>query len=136
MNKAIANEMQVSIQYMWQHVQWGGIKHYAVTDELKKIAIAEMKHAEKIADRLWYLGGKPTTSPSPITVGENIWNMAEVDAKAEQDTIVLYKEIVKVADEEGDVTTRVIFEGILKEEEEHHDFFISVLEDNESNKKA
>ena len=27
--------------------------------------------------------------------------------------------------------TRVIFEGILKEEEEHHDFFISVLEDNE-----
>ncbi len=30
----------------------------------------------------------------------------------------------------------MIFEGILKEEEEHHDFFISVLEDNESNKKA
>ena len=61
LNQAIARELQVSIQYMWQHVQWKGVEHYAVTEELKKTAVAEMKHAEKIAERLWYLGGKPTT---------------------------------------------------------------------------
>jgi len=135
LNQAIAMEVQVSIQYMWQHVQWGGIKHFAVIDELESIAIAEMKHAEKIAERLWYLGGTPTTKPAPISVGDNLWQMIDYDIAAETSAINLYKEIVKVAAAEGDVTTKFIFEEILKEEEEHHDFFISVAEDNEMQKK-
>jgi len=45
LNDAIAREIQVSIQYMWQHVQWSGVKGFAVHSELKSIAIAEMKHA-------------------------------------------------------------------------------------------
>ena len=43
LNKGIAREIQVSVQYMWQHVQWSGIPHYAVKDELKKAAIAEIQ---------------------------------------------------------------------------------------------
>ncbi|HJX68703.1 MAG TPA: ferritin-like domain-containing protein, partial [Dehalococcoidia bacterium] len=68
LNEAIARELQVAVQYMWQHVQWGGVKGFAVHDELKKIGIAEMKHAEAIAERLFYLGGIPTTKPTPIFV--------------------------------------------------------------------
>jgi bacterioferritin len=135
LNQAIAREVQVSIQYMWQHVQWGGVKHYAVSDQLEEIAIQEMKHAEKIAERLWYLGGTPTTKPAPINVGDNLWEMVENDIGAEQEAIDLYKEIIKVAAAEGDVTTKYIFEGILEEEEQHHDFFISVAEDSEMKKK-
>lgn len=52
LNDAIAREMQVSVQYMWQHVQWSGVKGYAVRDAFQKIAIEEMKHAEIIAERL------------------------------------------------------------------------------------
>ena len=37
LNKAIAREMQVSIQYMWQHIRWKGVKGFAVQEELKKI---------------------------------------------------------------------------------------------------
>lgn len=131
LNQAISMEIQVSIQYMWQHVQWGGVKHFAVSDQLEDIAIQEMKHAEKIAERLWYLGGTPTTKPAQITVGDNLWQMIDLDTMAEEGAIKLYKEIIKQAMEEGDVTTKYIFEGILEEEEEHHDFFISVAEDNE-----
>ena len=69
-NKAIARELQVPIQYMRQHVQWKGIEHFAVHDQFKNIAVSEMKHAEKIAERLWYLGAKPTTKPEPINVGD------------------------------------------------------------------
>jgi bacterioferritin len=134
LNDAIAREVQVSIQYMWQHVQWGGIKHYAVSDHLEEIAIQEMKHAEKIAERLWYLGGTPTTKPAPINVGDSLWEMIQNDIEAEQGAIDLYKEIIKVAAAEGDVTTKFIFEGILEEEEEHHDFFTSVAEDTEMKK--
>ena len=84
LNNAIADEMQATIQYMWQHVQWKGVEHYAVTEGIKKIAIDEMKHAEKVAERLWYLGGKPTTQPSPIKVGENLTEMLTLDVKAEE----------------------------------------------------
>ena len=70
---AIARELQVSIQYMWQHVVWRGVKGYAVKDAFEEIAIAEMKHAEKIAERLFYLTDEyPTTKPNPITVGNNL----------------------------------------------------------------
>ena len=128
LNAAIAREIQVSIQYMWQHVQWMGVDHYAVSDKFKEIAVDEMKHAEKVAERLWYLGGVPTTKPSTIKVGEDLWEMVDLDIKAELDAIKLYKDIEKVADAEGDPTTRFIFEGILEQEEDHHDFFISLKE--------
>ena len=128
LNNAIARELQVSIQYMWQHVQWKGVEGYAVSDEFKEIAVTEMKHAEKIAERLWYLGGKPTTKPNPINVGESLKEMINFDIKAEAEAIAMYKEILDVAMKEGDAATREIFEEIEEEEEEHHDFFTSLLE--------
>jgi bacterioferritin len=129
LNKAIAREMQVSIQYMWQHVQWRGVKGFAVQDELKKIAITEMKHAEAIAERLFYLGGIPTTKPEPIFVGETLKEMIEQDKKDEEGAIQLYKQTIEVAKKEGDETTKRLFRQILSDEEEHHDTFISLLEE-------
>jgi bacterioferritin len=128
LNQAIAREMQVSIQYMWQHVQWKGVEHFAVSEEFKKIAVTEMKHAEKIAERLWSLGGKPTTKPRPIAVGDKLQEMIDFDVKAELEAISMYKEIMDIALKEGDAATREIFEEIEEEEEEHHDFFTSLLE--------
>jgi bacterioferritin len=126
LNQSIARELQVSIQYMWQHVQWMGVDHYAVSDNFRSIAIEEMKHAEKIAERLWYLGGVPTTKPSPISVGKELWEMVDFGIKAEEEAMALYKAIQKIADEEDDPTTRFIFEEILEQEEDHHDFFTSL----------
>ncbi len=126
LNDAIAREVQVSVQYMWQHVQWMGVEHYAVSGEFKTIAVQEMKHAEKIAERLWYLGGIPTTMPAPIEVGGELWEMVDNDIKAEVEAITMYKKIIKVAAADGDVTTAFIFKEILEDEEEHHDFFTSL----------
>ena len=128
LNAAIAREIQVSVQYMWQHVQWMGVDHFAVSDRFKEIAVQEMKHAEKIAERLWYLGGIPTTKPAPINVGGELWEMVDLDIKAELEAIELYKKIENVADAEKDPTTRFIFESILEDEEDHHDFFTSLKE--------
>ncbi|MFV1957084.1 MAG: bacterioferritin [bacterium] len=129
LNLAIAREMQVSIQYLWQHVQWSGVKAFTVKDELRRIALAEMRHAELIAERLFYLGGTPTTRPEPIFVGSNIKEMIEQNSKDEMGAIELYKKIIRKADEEDDITTRKLFEQILGEEEEHLDTFEGWLED-------
>ena len=127
LNKGIARELQVSIQYMWQHVLVKGIESVAVEDVFREIAIAEMKHAEGIAERLAYLDGTPTTKPNPIFVGGSLKEMLQTDVKAEEEAIALYKQTIKVADEEGDSTTRRLFEEILADEEEHHDTFTKLL---------
>jgi len=129
LNKAIAMEIQVSIQYMWQHVQWSGVKGFAVQSELKKIAITEMKHAENIAERLYYLGGIPTTTPTPIFVGKTLKEMIERDVKDEEGAIKLYKEIIEVARGEKDEVTNRLFREILQDEEDHHDTFTTLMEE-------
>jgi len=129
LNKAIAREIQVSIQYMWQHVQVMGVKAVAIQDKFKSTAITEMKHAEKIAERLWYLGGAPTTTPSPIEVGKSLKEFLELDTKAEVEAIDMYREIIERATKEKDVTTAFMFKEILEEEEEHHDLFTTMLEE-------
>ena len=128
LNKAIAREIQVSIQYMWQHVQWIGVKGFAVHDELKSIAVTEMKHAEAIAERLFYLGGIPTTKPEPINVGKTLKEMIQQDVKDELTAIKMYKGIIEQARKEKDETTKFLFLSILKDEEGHHDTFSTLLE--------
>ncbi|HJV64311.1 MAG TPA: ferritin-like domain-containing protein [Geomonas sp.] len=129
LNQSIARELQVSVQYMWQHVQVRGALGIAVRDKFKETAITEMKHAEMIAERLWYLGGTPTTKPSPIEVGLSLRDFLELDTKAEVEAIELYKRIVELAQKEGDLTTAHLFREILEEEEEHHDLFTTMLEE-------
>jgi bacterioferritin len=129
LNQAIAREIQVSVQYMWQHVLWKGVKGFAVKEELKKAAVQEMKHAEAIAERLNYLGGIPTTKPTPIFVGDSLREMLEQDKKDEEGAIILYKKIIEVAKKEGDIVTDRLFQGILSDEEGHHDTFTTLLEE-------
>jgi bacterioferritin len=127
LNKAIAREIQVSVQYMWQHVMAKGLESAEIADVFEDVAITEMKHAEKIAERLFYFDITPTTKPDPIKVGGTVKEMLEYDAKAEEEAIDLYKEIIKQASSEGDTTTRLLFEQILAEEENHHDTFTTLL---------
>jgi bacterioferritin len=129
LNQAVAREIQVSVQYMWQHVQVMGVKAVAVQDTFKQTAISEMKHAEKIAERLWYLGGTPTTKPAAIVVGTSLREFLELDTKAEVEAIEMYRQIIEMATKENDVTTAFIFKEILEDEEEHHDLFTTMLEE-------
>ena len=127
LNKGIARELQVSIQYMWQHVQVTGIEGALVKDTFKEIAIAEMKHAEALAERLDYLDGVPTTKPDPVFVGGSLIEMLTQDERNEEEAITLYKQAIQVASKEGDFTTRRLLEEILSEEEKHIDTFGKLL---------
>jgi bacterioferritin len=127
MQQAIAREIQVSVQYMWQHIMAKGLESAEIADVFEEVAIAEMKHAEKIAERLFYFDVSPTTKPNPIAKGGTPEQMLQADVKAEEEAITLYKDIIKQAASEGDETTRLLFESILSEEESHHDTFTTLL---------
>lgn len=128
LNKAISRELGVSVQYMWQHVMAIGMESPAVEDIVRDISIVEMKHAEAIAERLFYLGGTPTTQPTPIKVGGTLREMIEADLEAEKEAIEMYRKIIEVAAREKDTTTRRLFEEILANEEDHADTFSTLLE--------
>ena len=123
LNKGIARELQVSIQYMWQHVQVTGINGAIVKDTFRDIAITEMKHAEALAERLSFLNGIPTTEPDPIFVGNSLKEMLIQDQKNEEEAIQLYRQGIILAQKEGDFVTKRLLVNILSEEEEHIDAF-------------
>lgn len=127
MNQAIAGELQAIVQYMWHHIMVKGISSSSLAEVFEDISVEEMKHAEKIAERLFYFDVTPTTKPTPIAVGGDTTQMLKADVKAEEDAIMLYKDIIKQAVAEGDDTTRHLFTSILAEEERHHDTFTTLL---------
>lgn len=127
LNKGIARELQVSIQYMWQHIMAKGIEGATVENTFREIAIVEMKHAEDLAERLAFLNGVPTNNPNPVHIGHSLEEMLKENVQAEEEAIRLYKEAIQVADKEGDYGTRRLLEEILSNEEGHLDKFGKLL---------
>ena len=148
LNKAVARELQVSIQYMLQHGVEAG-KVAAVSGKprgarqskfvashsmvwlpgstLKKIAIAEMRHAEAIVERVVVLGGRPTTEPAPVTIDGTVKDMLANDKEQERTAIHLYMHIIEVAEKHHDDDTRTLFERILADEKKHYRVFSELL---------
>jgi bacterioferritin len=127
LNKGVARELQVSIQYMWQHVQVTGLEGILVKHIFKEIAISEMKHAEELAERISSQNGIPIDKPDPIFVGGSLIEMLKQNQQNEEEAIRLYKNAIQIAEAEGDFTTRRLLEKILSDEEKHIDIFGKML---------
>ena len=134
MNKAIAKEVEASMQYLWQSILWAGVKGHATKDELKAFSDEERGHAEEIADRLYYLGGIPErglhVSMAQVPIGDDLDARLAIDAKNEQATIDLYNQIIEQCIADGDKTTEYMFREILKDEEHHHDVITTLQEED------
>jgi bacterioferritin len=127
LNQAIAGELQAIVQYMWHHIMVKGLNSASLMDVFEDTAVEEMKHAERIAERLFYFDVAPTIKPNPIAKGGSAEQMLAANVQAEEEAITLYKDIIKQAASENDDTTRLLFEEILSDEERHHDTFTTLL---------
>lgn len=121
LNSARADELAAIIQYMGHHYEAEGIESPEIIDQFKSTALDEMKHAESLGERIVYLGGEPTKKPSEIDKGGNLKKMIQDDLNKEYGAIKKYKGFIKLADELGDPTTRLMLEKILTDEEGHAD---------------
>ena len=126
LNQSIARELSAITQYMWHHVMAVGPASAEIKKIFKKVAIDEMKHAEKFAERLDYFGGVPTSKPKEIKTGGDLKQMLRDNVASEKGAIELYKKAIKLCQELDDPSTRRIYEDIL-EEEEDHDYTFSTL---------
>jgi len=121
MNEALSEELASIIQYLYHHIQARGIQSAAIADMFKGIAMIEMKHAERLAERIDLLGGAPTTALDAISPGSHgdVAQMLSDNLRAEEKAIALYRRLVQMARKENDPVSRVMLEEILGETEEH-----------------
>lgn len=122
LNVRLAEELTATNQYM-VHAEmcenWGYKKLH---DLIRTRAIVEMKHAEKLIERILFLEGKPIVSRlDPVHIGGEVPKMHQFDHAAEETAIRGYNESIRIAVEMGDNGTRDLLQSILAQEEEHID---------------
>lgn len=128
LNFDIGLEIGAIIQYIMHEVMGEGMESPAIMEKFESTSKDEMKHLERLAQRVNYLGGVPNTKPAPIKVGGVIKKMMQDDLDGEYMAIKTYKEHVKMCAEIGDTTSRLMLEEILTDEEGHADTWETILQ--------
>ncbi|MBW4052091.1 MAG: bacterioferritin [Proteobacteria bacterium] len=134
LNEALATELVCTLRYQFHYFMASGIHSQAVKEEFKEHAREEQEHAERIAERIKQLGGKPEMNPAMLTElshseyreGGSLAEMIREDLIAERIAVESYREMISYFGER-DPTTRRLMEEILAKEEEHADELTDLL---------
>lgn len=122
LNEALKNELTAINQYFL---------HYRMLDNwgLKKLAkfeygesIDEMKHADKLAERILFLDGLPNfQSLGRLRIGETVEEVLKADLALEEEAIPLLRDAIQHCESVRDYVSRDLFAHILDNEEHHVD---------------
>jgi bacterioferritin len=123
LNEALHEELEAISQY-FLHAEMCENWHYKkLGDFIKKQSIDEMRHAEKLIERILFLDGVPNMSDAlQIKVGNSVKDQLAGDLKLEVDAVAMYNRHVETARAAADNASRELFEMILKDEEKHVDW--------------
>ena len=128
LNLALCNEMTAVVQYMVQAEMcesWGYKRLATLT---KGRAIEEMKHAERLIERVIFLDGTPNVAvPLTPKIGVNVPQQLEFDLAEETAAIQEYNAASRICREAGDAGSKDLFDSLLHDEERHADFLEAQL---------
>jgi bacterioferritin len=122
LNEALHEELTALSQYFVHAEMCESWKYGKRAKAARKLSIVEMKHAEKLIERVLFLDGTPDLAyPAKLKIGKTVKEQLANDLAAELDAVKIYNEAVKTARAEGDNGSADLFTSILKDEEDHAD---------------
>ncbi len=129
LNKGVADELQAVHQYMYWHFHLDDQGFAPLAAMFKRIAIQEMGHVERLAERILFLKGDvEMASAGPV---EKITDPQKILARAaamEDEAVGIYNQFALKCSENADAATKQVFEALVNDEETHFDEFDKQLD--------
>ncbi|HZD16258.1 MAG TPA: bacterioferritin [Pseudonocardiaceae bacterium] len=129
LNEQLTSELTAINQYFLHakmQANWGFTK---LADHTRHESIDEMKHAERITERILFLEGLPNYQQLlPLRIGQTVKEQFQADLAVEMEVVDRLRPGIAMCREKGDITTANLFEDILASEEEHIDYLETNLE--------
>lgn len=124
LNHAIAEELSAVHQYMYFHFYCDDYGYDPISNIFRRIAIIEMTHVERLAERIRFLKGEVEMKLShPVAKIHEVEKMLEKAVEMENTSVNEYNEWAKICAENADSVTKKMFENLAAEEEKHEDIF-------------